>query len=265
MSTRAVLTLTAIAVLGLLGLVRCGPSAQEQSVATTGIDAATIFTQNCATCHGTAGEGVHGVSLPLAGNSYVTGDPKKVIRTVVHGMSGVITVGGRNYNGGMPAFRHTLSNAQIAAIVTYVRTSWGNKASAVTEQQVARVVGGEPAEIGGSAPPTGPGAIVYAANCAICHGVNGEGTPRAFPPFRKNSFVTGDPQQVINAVLGGLSGPVTVNGKMYNGSGAQTVGSMPPFKGKLTNAQIADVITFIRTSWGNSASPVTQDQVAATK
>src|SRR5579872_3708656 len=100
------------------------------------------------------------------------------------------------------------------------------------------------------------GQAVFAQNCASCHGVNGQGTPGAFPPLAGNPYVTGDPKQVVNTVANGMHGAITANGAAYNGV-------MPSWKGKLTPAEIASVATYIRSAWGNKASPVAVDQVKA--
>ncbi len=97
---------------------------------------------------------------------------------------------------------------------------------------------------------------VFAQNCASCHGAKGAGVPGAFPPLAGNPFVTGDPHKVIDTVLNGAHGALTVNGATFNGA-------MPSWKGKLTPAEIAAVISYIRSSWGNSAPPVTEAQVKA--
>jgi ubiquinol-cytochrome c reductase cytochrome b subunit len=104
----------------------------------------------------------------------------------------------------------------------------------------------------------GPGAQVFSTNCSTCHGAQGQGQPGAFPPLADNPTVTGDPNKVIGIVLNGLHTPITVSGQSYNGQ-------MPPWKGTLTNKQIADVITYIRSSFGNSAPAVTEAQVAGYK
>jgi mono/diheme cytochrome c family protein len=114
---------------------------------------------------------------------------------------------------------------------------------------------------GGSAKGTTPakagaGAAVYTDKCIGCHGAKGEGIPTQFPPLAANPFVTGDPKPVIGVVLKGLNGKIDVKGQSYNQQ-------MPPWKGTLTNAQIADVITYIRNAWGNKGSTVTEAQVAA--
>ena len=79
-----------------------------------------------------------GTFPPLAGNPVVTGDANKVIGIVLDGLHGSISVSGQTYNGMMPAWKGTLSNKDVADVVTYIRGSLGsNKASAVTEAQVA--------------------------------------------------------------------------------------------------------------------------------
>jgi nitrite reductase (NO-forming)/hydroxylamine reductase len=106
-------------------------------------DGKAIFNAKCAACHQATGVGVPGAFPPLAKNPNVTGDPKKPITTVVKGQQGPLKVNGQTYNGVMQAWRGAppalLSNAEIAAVLTYVRSSWGNKAAAVTEAQVAGV------------------------------------------------------------------------------------------------------------------------------
>jgi mono/diheme cytochrome c family protein len=95
-----------------------------------------VFTTNCSSCHQANGKGQPGVFPPLAGNSFVTGPATAVISVVKNGKSGPITVNGTKYNGQMPAWKGTLSDGDIAAVVSYIRNSWGNKASSVTAAQV---------------------------------------------------------------------------------------------------------------------------------
>jgi mono/diheme cytochrome c family protein len=97
---------------------------------------AKVYNTNCSSCHQANGKGQPGVFPPLAGNAAVTGPADKVIHIVKNGLSGKITVGSSTYNGQMPAWKGTLSDGDIAAVVTYIRSSWGNHASAVTASQV---------------------------------------------------------------------------------------------------------------------------------
>lgn len=96
---------------------------------------AAVFNANCSSCHGSNGQG--GIAPPLGGNAVVTGDPKKVIHIVKNGLTGAITVNGKSFNGMMPAWKTQLNNADIASVISYIRSSWGNHASAVTSAQVA--------------------------------------------------------------------------------------------------------------------------------
>jgi mono/diheme cytochrome c family protein len=105
------------------------------------------FKKNCATCHGTAGEGLANIAPPLAGSEWVTDKDMSVpIRILLDGMSGPLSVAGKRYappeySGAMPGLRNTIeaNNGGIAAVLTYIRNSWGNKAGAVTVEDVAAV------------------------------------------------------------------------------------------------------------------------------
>lgn len=99
------------------------------------------------------------------------------------------------------------------------------------------------------------GKVLFEANCAACHGTNGEGVPGTFPPMVGTERVNGPADEHIKVVLNGLSGPITVKGEEYNGF-------MTPFK-HLSDQEIADIITYKRTSWGNTGGAVTAEQVNA--
>jgi ubiquinol-cytochrome c reductase cytochrome b subunit len=122
------------------GVVAVTPGKNEPGAAVANNGAgAKIYAANCSSCHGAGGVGMPGTFPPLAGNTYVTGSPKAVAHTLLYGLSGPIEVAGTAYTGQMPAWKGTLSNADIANVITYIRTSWDNKAEAVTEAQVAAV------------------------------------------------------------------------------------------------------------------------------
>jgi mono/diheme cytochrome c family protein len=100
----------------------------------------TIYSQKCSSCHGVSGGGTPGAFPPLAGNDFVTGDPKQVILTVLNGKTGPITVNGAGYNGTMPSWKASLSNKDVADVVTYIRAALGtNRASAVKPADVAKL------------------------------------------------------------------------------------------------------------------------------
>jgi mono/diheme cytochrome c family protein len=133
---RFVLFIAAAAALSVAVFVPHGTSSSVSAAAAP--DGKAVFAKNCSSCHQATGLGLPGTFPPLAKNAYVTGDPSKVIHTLLTGMTGSIKVNGASYNGAMPPWKGTLSNAEIAAVITYIRSSWGNKASAVTEAQVAK-------------------------------------------------------------------------------------------------------------------------------
>lgn len=93
----------------------------------------------CAACHQANGQGIPGGFPPLAGSEWVTGKADVPIAIVLHGLQGPITVKGQPYNGVMSPWGTTFSDQEIANVVTYIRSQWGNKAPAVTSADVARV------------------------------------------------------------------------------------------------------------------------------
>ncbi|MDX2182622.1 MAG: cytochrome c [Gemmatimonadaceae bacterium] len=93
----------------------------------------------CSACHQANGQGVPGAFPPLAGSEWVNGKGDIPIAIVLHGLQGPLTVKGQKYNGVMAPWGTTFNDEQIAAVVTYIRSQWGNKAPAVTKADVARV------------------------------------------------------------------------------------------------------------------------------
>ena len=102
-------------------------------------DGKQVYSTTCAACHQVTGEGTAGVFPPLAGSEWVTGDDAKVVRILLNGVTGPIEVAGETYNGMMPPWGGTLKDADIAAVLTYVRSAWGNKAAPVTAAKVASI------------------------------------------------------------------------------------------------------------------------------
>ena len=101
------------------------------------------------------------------------------------------------------------------------------------------------------------GAAVYARTCIACHQPTGMGLPPVFPPIANAPIVVGNPELPIKFILQGLMGPITVNGMTYNSM-------MPPVPG-VSDAEIADVLTYVRQSFGNQGNPVSADQVKAVR
>lgn len=99
------------------------------------VDGKQLYGAKCAACHQASGQGVAGVFPPLAGAEWVLGNEKVLISILLHGLQGEIVVKGNTYKGVMPAFG-TLSDAEIAGVLTYIRSEWGNQASPITADAV---------------------------------------------------------------------------------------------------------------------------------
>ena len=98
---------------------------------------AIVYAQNCATCHQDDGAGVQDLNAPLIKTDYISGNKTRLINVLVKGLSGV-KVNGETYSNVMPS-QNFLSDKQMADVLTYVRNSFGNKASAVMQAEVAAV------------------------------------------------------------------------------------------------------------------------------
>jgi mono/diheme cytochrome c family protein len=104
------------------------PPVAKAETQPTKADGKTVFQESCAACHGADGKGQPGYFPPLAGNPDLFKDPVFPVLVVLNGIGGPITVEGKNYNGSMPAFNH-LSDAEIAAVVNFIRDTWGNEST----------------------------------------------------------------------------------------------------------------------------------------
>jgi mono/diheme cytochrome c family protein len=96
-----------------------------------------VYTQNCLTCHQADGGGVSNMNPPLIKTTYVLGDKMRLAKIVLNGFSEKVEIDGDIYSNIMPSLNY-LSNQQIADVLTYVRSNFGNKASAVTVAEVAK-------------------------------------------------------------------------------------------------------------------------------
>ena len=104
--------------------------------ATGAVDGKQVFAANCVACHQAAGAGVPGVFPPLDGSEWVQGEPRVLANILLHGVEGELTVKGTTYKGSMPSFAR-LGDAELAAVASYVRASWGNHAAAVPADLIA--------------------------------------------------------------------------------------------------------------------------------
>jgi mono/diheme cytochrome c family protein len=107
--------------------------------ATEAARGAALYSVNCAACHQNTGQGLVGAFPPLAGDPVVRAlDPTEHISTVLNGKQGSM-IGGVHYASPMPAFKGSLSDEDVAAIVNHERTSWGNAAPIVQAADVGRL------------------------------------------------------------------------------------------------------------------------------
>jgi nitrite reductase (NO-forming) len=105
-----------------------------------------LFTGTCSTCHQADGHGVEGVFPPLAKSDYIAADPKRVPHVLLGGLSGKVTVNGREYDSVMPPMSQ-LTDDEVANISTFVLNSWGNPGGRVTKSEVAAMRAQPPAPV----------------------------------------------------------------------------------------------------------------------
>lgn len=98
-----------------------------------------VYTTTCQACHQATGAGIPGAFPPLAESEWVSGSPKRLAAIVLHGLQGEINVKGQKFQSVMPPFKDQLKPEDIAAVATYVRNSFGNKADLVTVEAVNQV------------------------------------------------------------------------------------------------------------------------------
>ena len=94
---------------------------------------------------------------------------------------------------------------------------------------------------------------IYNQYCLACHQSNGMGASGRFPPLKATDWVTGDKKRLVHLILNGMEGEIEVNGEIYNG--------LMPQHSFLNDDQIANVLTYIRTNFGNNASSLSAKEV----
>jgi len=104
---------------------------------------------------------------------------------------------------------------------------------------------------------TQDGGSLYSANCASCHMGLGDGMKGVYPPLAKSDYLMADKKRSIRQVLNGVQGLIKVNGENYNSSMAAM--------DYLTDKEVAEILNFVRNSWGNSdkGDRVTEAEVKA--
>ena len=134
-----------------------------------------------------------------------------------------------------------MSDADIKAIAVYLKD--------VSPQAP------EPAVAAPSPAQMANGEKLYKGSCIGCHEIDGRGAPRIYPPLPGNANLqSADPASAIKITLDGAETITTAR--------APNTGSMPPYASKMSDQEVADVLTYVRNAWGNAASAVTPDEVA---
>jgi glucose/arabinose dehydrogenase len=100
------------------------------------------------------------------------------------------------------------------------------------------------------------GKTLFLQHCFICHQLNGQGLPGTYPPLAKSDYLLQNKDRSIRVLIEGLSGEIQVNGRRF-------AGAMPPVM--LEDGPLADVLTYVRNSWGNAEGVVTAEEVAAVR
>ena len=141
----------------------------------------SVYETICGICHGPDGLGKTGQAPQLAGSEWVTGDLTALVRIPLVGLNGPIKVAGHDWNLAMAPMGAGLFDADLAAVLTYIRTAWGNTSSAVSEAEAKAAR----AAISGNAPsaadlakmtPIDRGRIIFKKyGCFQCHGEDGKG------------------------------------------------------------------------------------------
>ena len=100
-----------------------------------------------------------------------------------------------------------------------------------------------------------PGQEIYLKYCMACHQASGSGVAGMYPTLQKTDWVHGDKSRLIGLLLNGQQGEITVNGQVFRG--------VMPTHQYLTDEQIADVLTYVRSNFGNTANAVLPEEVTA--
>jgi mono/diheme cytochrome c family protein len=104
---------------------------------------------------------------------------------------------------------------------------------------------------------THPGKMIYMQFCIACHMENGQGVPGLYPTLSQTEWVLGDKKRLIQTVLHGMEGPIEVNGEQFNNVMAKL--------DYLGDKEIADVLTYVRSNFGNNADAVAPQEVNAVR
>lgn len=147
--------------------------------------------------------------------------------------------------------KKVILSASIIGLVLAYSCGSGEKPTPASATQPESVAPAPTAD----AVPAPDGKTIYANTCKACHQENGEGIAKTFPPLAKSDYLV-NVDAVIEQVIKGKTGEMVVNGETYNSSmPAQT----------LNDEEIAAVLSYVYSSWGNTGAAVTVDEVKAVR
>jgi mono/diheme cytochrome c family protein/glucose/arabinose dehydrogenase len=144
----------------------------------------------------------------------------------------------------------TDKDANVNKLATFLGKRARGEREAVVERK-SKEISGRHKEVAAA------GEAVYNTTCFACHQPNGMGLDSIAPPLVGSDWVTGDPERAIKVALDGITGPITVSGKKYEG-----LPVMPGHRAFLDDKQIAAVLTYVRHAWGNNQGMIEPGQVA---
>jgi mono/diheme cytochrome c family protein len=253
---------------------------------------------NCQPCHQASGLGIAGQFPTLAGTDWVNGSEKRLVAILLKGLIGPLKVGDATYNGAMPAWEKALSDKKLAAVMSYVRASFGNTAPEISEAKVAAARKEFAAQV---APWTEADLLKIPADAKI---EVAEGSAPAAGGAATSPAASGGSAPVVAAVdleagkaqYLGLCGachqptgmglppvfPPLLNSEYVTGSTERLVAivlkgvigpitvdgkpynnMMPPQGAVLTDSKISQITSYVRDAFGGKASPITTEEVTA--
>jgi mono/diheme cytochrome c family protein len=130
---KALTVLISLMVVGAIVLIGCDSHTSTEASIERG---KKIYTQYCLSCHQVDGSGVPQLNPPLKNSAYVVGEESKLISIVTHGFNDGVEINGDAYTNPMPPVGANFKDAEIADVLTYVRNNFGNKATAISVDQV---------------------------------------------------------------------------------------------------------------------------------
>jgi len=135
-----VAALVGAGVLSAFSVVNAQTTAKKGATAKpAAVDGSKIFATTCVVCHQLDGLGKEQLYPPLAASEWVLGDENKLIRIILGGLTGPVEVAGETFNSAMPGWGPVLEDKDIAAVATYIRGSWGNKAGPISAAKVKAI------------------------------------------------------------------------------------------------------------------------------